>query len=153
MSDSASRSRRWKWALSFALVLPPAALLALAVPRAAHRGSVREISCWVLPNLRVMATPGNEACPIGSRQAIARADQGELVPIRDHADLHAAVSQAGPQLRRRGRDAQIDAEVHPDSVERRLDHRRDARLPRPRHAVQDHHSAGHPGIVVYSCRA
>ncbi|HEX5067806.1 MAG TPA: sensor histidine kinase [Myxococcota bacterium] len=99
MSDSASRSRRWKWALSFALVLPPAALLALAVPRAAHRGSVREISCWVLPNLRVMATPGNEACPIGSRQAIARADQGELVPIRDHADLHAAVSQAGPQLR------------------------------------------------------
>lgn len=98
MSD-ACRIRLWKWMLTLALLLPPVVLLALAVPRAAQRGSVREMPCWVLPNLRVLATPGNEACPIGSRQAIARADQGALVPIRDHADLHTVVSGASSPLR------------------------------------------------------
>ncbi|HVH16803.1 MAG TPA: ATP-binding protein [Myxococcota bacterium] len=97
--NDASRSRRWKWTLTLALVLPPLVLLALATPRAAQRGCIREIPCWVLPNLRVLATPGNEACPIESRQAIARADEGALVPIRHHADLHAAVSRASSPLR------------------------------------------------------
>jgi GAF domain-containing protein len=72
------------------------------VPEAAHKGPRPEIRCWILPNLRSMATLGNEACPIHSRQAIARADLGgelDAVWIRDHGDLRRALASAPSPLR------------------------------------------------------
>lgn len=94
--------RRRRFALTLAVVLPPVALLALSLPWATHEGSLKEIPCWVLPNLRIMATPGNEACPIGARQTIARASAGHAdatLALRDPADLQAAIASAASPLR------------------------------------------------------
>jgi len=90
---AASSGRRWRTALTLAVLAPPIALLLSAAPAALRHGVARELSCWVLPNLRVLATPGNEACPIGASQGIARAEQGEVVAVRDHAHLRSLVAQ------------------------------------------------------------
>ena len=100
-----SGGARWRWPLTLAVVLPPFALLAVGVPDAALRGTVRELPCWVLPNLRVMPTIGNEACPIGATQTIARADLAatgdpiDSLAIRDHGELQRIIAIAASPLR------------------------------------------------------
>ena len=107
MSAAASKdvARGWRWLLTLAVLLPPFALLAASLPTVATRGSLQELPCWVLPNLRVMPTLGNETCPIGSGLTIARADlarSGDALDarkIRDHAELQRVVASARSPLR------------------------------------------------------
>ncbi len=37
-------------------------------------GATREFGCWVLPNARVLVTPGDEACPLRSHDQIRRVE-------------------------------------------------------------------------------
>lgn len=113
---TAIASSRRRWMLTLAVVLIPVALLALAVPEAIRKGSIAELPCWVLPNLQVMAAPGNEECPIGARQRIARADLEEMTDINDRATLREVLQRSGARVRLElqegARKQWVDAPVH-----------------------------------------
>jgi signal transduction histidine kinase len=70
-------ARRARACLTALVLLPALALLGHALARAAHDGPRPELPCWLLPNLRVMPAPGNDACPIGAGLAVARVRQGD----------------------------------------------------------------------------
>lgn len=96
-TSAIGRSNGRRWALTLAVVLPPLFMLGVATIDAARAGSVPELPCWVLPNLQVMAAPGNDECPIGARQTIRRAGHGNVVGVRDHHHLHSLLeTDAGP---------------------------------------------------------
>jgi hypothetical protein len=114
-------ARAW---LTLSVAVPPAALLALALPRAVHDGPLPELPCWVLSNLQVMPAPGGGACPIELGHTLARVQLAEVRGLRSAADLHAALAQAGSALRvelREGARARwVDVPVHTSERPARL---------------------------------
>jgi signal transduction histidine kinase len=53
-----------------AAIVPALAALGISGALASREGTAREFGCWILPNARVLVTPGDEGCPLRSDDQI-----------------------------------------------------------------------------------
>ncbi|MEE8474741.1 MAG: sensor histidine kinase [Myxococcota bacterium] len=88
-------------------------------------GATREFGCWVLPNARVLVTPGDEACPLRSHDQIWRVEaaDGTIHPVasgREVAQLVAAEVTGRVSVRRRGEERWAQIPVREVSRRERL---------------------------------
>jgi signal transduction histidine kinase len=89
--DAFSRTGRWFFTLT--AILPVATALGIAAWLAVGEGVTRELGCWVLPNARVLKTPGDGACPFRSNDQIRRVEVrgGRVQPVDSGAAVLALV--------------------------------------------------------------
>jgi signal transduction histidine kinase len=83
------------------VVLPVLITLVGAGLIALEGGPVHESACWILPNARVLITPGDRRCPLRSHEQIRRIEVsgGASAPVLDSREIREAFAEAGVSLR------------------------------------------------------
>jgi predicted RND superfamily exporter protein len=98
---SPSQSKSHRALIALVAILPVAGMIGAAAITTVGVGTVKELSCWVLPNAHVMIAPGDSVCPLRANdrvREVERAD-GTSASVEDSSTLNAAVAEAGSNLR------------------------------------------------------
>ena len=110
-------SAGWRRAFTVVAVVPVLAALGISGTLALREGTAREFGCWILPNARVLVTPGDVDCPLRSDDQIWRVEgRSGVVHLVDSGDgierLIAAGEATGRvSVRRRGKEHWADVPI------------------------------------------
>ncbi len=86
--------------LTVALLLPVISVLCIGFYRALAPQFPGQISCWLLPNARVLESPFNPSCPLRSSDQIRRVEiSGEMINVIRASDVWAATALGMSSIR------------------------------------------------------
>jgi GAF domain-containing protein len=98
-------------------VVPALAALGITGASALREGTVRELGCWILPNARVLVTPGDDDCPLGSNDELWRVEgRSGVVHLVDSGGKIGRLIAAGEatgrvSVRRGGRERWVEVPI------------------------------------------